>query len=86
MDVYLEDHPRACKWLITMVSCCPLNGVIPLINGAFSWLVNRVTNYLLTGMILQVAVLFHLYRSCIVKAYNVLFETKPTMVMFPPSK
>ena len=21
---YLEDHLRTCKWLITMVSCCPL--------------------------------------------------------------
>ena len=21
---YLEDHPGTCKWLITMVSCCPL--------------------------------------------------------------
>ena len=26
--------PMTCKWLITMVSCCPLNGVVgPLTNG-----------------------------------------------------
>ena len=33
----LEDHPSGCKWLITMVSCCPLNGVVfgPLPNGLF---------------------------------------------------
>ena len=29
------------KWLITMVIVSPLNGVIPLINGRTSWLVNR---------------------------------------------
>ena len=29
---YLDDHPRTCKWLITMVIVSPLNGVIPLIN------------------------------------------------------
>ena len=53
----LEDHPRTCKWLITMVSFRPLNRVIPLING-LSWLVNRGDpNHLLTipGMILQVS-------------------------------
>ena len=38
--VHLEDHPRTHKWLIAMVSCCPLNGVIPLINGRTSWLIN----------------------------------------------
>ena len=31
--VYLEDHPMTCKWLISMVSCCPLNGVVPFPNG-----------------------------------------------------
>ena len=37
----LEDHPRTCKWLITMVSFRPLNGVSPHINGrAFPWLIN----------------------------------------------
>ena len=30
---YLEDHPRTCKWLITMVIVSPQNGVIPLITG-----------------------------------------------------
>ena len=31
---YLEDHPRTCKWLITMVIVSPLNGVVgPLPNG-----------------------------------------------------
>ena len=30
----LEDHPRTCKWLITMVSFCPLSRVVgPLPNG-----------------------------------------------------
>ena len=37
----LADHPRTCKWLITMVIVSPLNGLIPLINGRTSWLVNR---------------------------------------------
>ena len=32
---YLEDHPRTCKWLRTMVIVSPLTGVIPLINGLF---------------------------------------------------
>ena len=41
------------KWLITMVSCCPLNVDIPLING-LNGLYMEVTNYLLSGMILQV--------------------------------
>ena len=27
--------------LITMVSCCPLNGIIPLLYSAFSWLLKR---------------------------------------------
>ena len=30
---YLEDHPRTCKWLITMVIVSPLNVFFPLING-----------------------------------------------------
>ena len=29
-NLYLEDHPRTCKWLITMVIVSPLNGVVPL--------------------------------------------------------
>jgi len=29
----LEDHPRTCNWLITMVSFCPLSRVVPLSNG-----------------------------------------------------
>ena len=34
---YLEDHPRTCKWLITMVSSkSPKDGVVgPLTNGPF---------------------------------------------------
>ena len=39
MATYLEDHPRTCKWLTTMVIVSPLTGVIPLINS-FSWLIN----------------------------------------------
>ena len=41
------------KWLVTMVSFRPLNGVVPLING-LNGLYMGVTNYLLSGMILQV--------------------------------
>ena len=37
-----------------MVIVSPLNGVIPLING-LNGLQMEVTNYLLSGMILQVA-------------------------------
>ena len=33
LNTSLEDHPRPCKWLITMVIVSHLNGVIPLING-----------------------------------------------------
>ena len=36
----LEDHPRTCKWLVTMVIVSPLNVVIPLTNGfsmAYKW-------------------------------------------------
>ena len=33
---FLEDHPRTCKWLITMVSFRPLSRVVgPLPNGLF---------------------------------------------------
>ena len=32
---YLEDHPRTCKWLITMVIVSPLSRVVPLTNGLF---------------------------------------------------
>ena len=42
VQAYLEDHPRPCKWLISMVIVSPLNGLIPLPNGRTSWLVNRV--------------------------------------------
>ena len=31
----MEDHPRTCKWLITMVIVGPLSRVIPLPNGRF---------------------------------------------------
>ena len=34
-SVRLEDHPRTCKWLITMVSKSPKDRVVPLINGLF---------------------------------------------------
>ena len=55
--IYLEDHPRPCKWLITMVIVSPLTGVIPLPNDLFmvyKW--GLRPNYLLSGMIiLQVA-------------------------------
>ena len=36
---YLEDHPRTCKWLITMVIVNPLSRVVPLPNGLL-WLIN----------------------------------------------
>ena len=44
------------KWLITMVIVSPLNSVVPLPNGlnGLNGLYMGVTNYLLTGMILQV--------------------------------
>ena len=32
---YLEDHPRTCKWLITLVSKPPKDRVVPLTNGLF---------------------------------------------------
>ena len=32
---YLEDHPRTCKWLISMVSFRPLSRVGSLPNGRF---------------------------------------------------
>ena len=38
--LHLEDHPRTCKWLVTMVIVSPLSRVIPLINGlsmAYKW-------------------------------------------------
>ena len=52
-DSYLEDHPRTCKWLITMGMFRPLTGVIPLPNG-LNGLNMGVTKYLLTGTILQI--------------------------------
>ena len=39
--VYLEDHPRTCKWLITMVSFSPLTGAMFPFQLAFLWLINR---------------------------------------------
>ena len=51
---HLEDHPRTSKWLITLVSCCPLSRVGLVINGRVSWLINGGDpNHLLDGMILQ---------------------------------
>ena len=50
---YLEDHPRTCKWLITMVIVSSLSRDIPLPNG-LNGLLMGVTNQLLSGMILQV--------------------------------
>ena len=52
---YLEDHPRTCKWLITMVRFRPLRiGLVPS-QMAVLWLINGGDpNYLLSGMILQV--------------------------------
>ena len=45
------------KWLITMVSKSPKDGVVPLANGRTLWLINGGDpNHLLTGMILQVRV------------------------------
>ena len=49
----LQDHPSYRKWLITTVIVSPLTGVFPLSNG-LNGLKMGVTNYLLTGMILQV--------------------------------
>ena len=45
------------KWLITMVIASPLTGVVGLLpNGRTSWLISGGDpNYLLSGMILQVA-------------------------------
>ena len=38
---YLEDHPRTCKWLITMVNKSPKDRVVgPLPNGRTLWLIN----------------------------------------------
>ena len=48
-----------CKWLISMVSFCPLRiGLWDPFQMAFLWLINvsLVRNYLRTGMILQVLV------------------------------
>ena len=33
---YLEDHPRTCKWLVTMVIVSPLSRIVgPVPNGLF---------------------------------------------------
>ena len=32
--IYLEDHPKTCKWLITMISKS-LSRIVPLPNGLF---------------------------------------------------
>ena len=46
--------PRTRKWLVTMVIVVvPLSRVMPLPSMALFWLINGVTNHLLTGMILQ---------------------------------
>ena len=34
-ETFLEDHPRTCKWLITMAIVSPLTGVVPFTNGLF---------------------------------------------------
>ena len=53
MVVYLEDHPRTCKWLIPRVGTSPIWGC-----SFFAWpkwLINGGDpNHLLIGMILQV--------------------------------
>ena len=49
-DKYLEDHPRTCKWVITMVSCrkSPKRGFWDPFQMAVSWLINGVDpNYFL---------------------------------------
>ncbi len=43
-EFYLEDHPRTCKWLITMVSKSPKQGKVPLPNG-LNGLSMGVTNH-----------------------------------------
>ncbi len=51
-DKYLEDHPRTCKWVITMVSCrkSPKRGFWDPFQMAVSWLINGVDpNYLVHG-------------------------------------
>ena len=54
---YLEDQPRTCKLLWTLVIVVVPEGsgwIGPLPNGRTSWLINRGDpNHLLTGMILQ---------------------------------
>ena len=43
---YLEDHPRTCKWLVTMIIVIksPISGVVgPLPNGVsmvYKWLIS----------------------------------------------
>ena len=38
---HLQDHPRTCKWLITMVSKSPKDRVVgPNLQVAVSWLIN----------------------------------------------
>ena len=52
----LEDHPRTCMWLITLVIVSPLRiGLFPF-QIAFLWLIHGGDpNHLLNGMILQVS-------------------------------
>ena len=38
----LEDHPRTCKWLITMVIVSPLSKVVPIPNG-LTWMSQEVS-------------------------------------------
>ena len=42
---YLEDHPRTCKWLITMVIVSPRTGVVPLPNGFMAYKPGLLTTY-----------------------------------------
>ena len=51
---YLEDPPRTCKWLMTLVCQSPKDRVVgPLPNGP-NGLYMGLTTYLLSGVILQV--------------------------------
>ena len=63
--VYLEDHPRTGKWLVTLVSFPPLSFFVSLPNGlnvGFFFWGGGVTNHFLNWMILQVGYFSsHLY-------------------------
>ena len=77
---HLEDHPRTCKWLVTMVSKSPKWGYSPYKWP--KWLINGGDpNYLLTGMILQAGWVgwngwfqtFFLFRIGSVSGYSTAF-------------